>query len=46
MLWWCVIVGGVSVFRHAIGVRARRWIDRISGAVLMLCGGLELRRAI
>ncbi|WP_369059501.1 LysE family translocator [Caulobacter sp. 73W] len=46
MLWWCVIVAGVSVFRHAIGVRARRWIDRMSGAVLMLCGALELRRAI
>jgi threonine/homoserine/homoserine lactone efflux protein len=44
LLWWCGIVGVVSLFRHALGPRTRRWIDRAAGLALAGFGGLELRR--
>jgi threonine/homoserine/homoserine lactone efflux protein len=46
MLWWCGVVAGVSAFRHAIGQRVRRWIDRVAGAVLAVFGALDVRRAL
>jgi threonine/homoserine/homoserine lactone efflux protein len=46
LTWWCGLVGVISLARHAIGARVRRWIDRLSGAVLMLFGVAELRRAV
>jgi threonine/homoserine/homoserine lactone efflux protein len=46
LAWWCGLVGAIGTVRHAIGPAARRWIDRISGAVLALFGVAELRRAI
>ena len=46
MLWWCGVVAGVSAVRHAIGHRARRWIDRAAGAFLALFGAVELRRSV
>jgi threonine/homoserine/homoserine lactone efflux protein len=44
LLWWCIVVGAVSAFRHAIGPAARRWIDRAAGAFLIGFGVLELAR--
>ncbi len=46
MLWWCGVVAGVSAVRHAIGRRARRWIDRVAGAALALFGAAEIRRSV
>jgi threonine/homoserine/homoserine lactone efflux protein len=46
LLWWCLIVGGVTVFRHALGQRVRLWIDRIAGSFLMLFGVAEIRRGL
>ncbi len=46
MLWWCGVVAAVSAARHALGSRARRWIDRAAGAVLALAGAAEVRRAL
>jgi threonine/homoserine/homoserine lactone efflux protein len=46
MLWWCGITAGVGAFRGAIGRRARRWIDRVSGAVLAAFGLAEVRKAV
>ena len=46
LLWWCFIVGAVTIFRHALGQRMRRWIDRIAGSFLMLFGVAELRRSL
>jgi threonine/homoserine/homoserine lactone efflux protein len=46
MLWWIGMVAAVSLARHAIGQRARRWIDRVSGAVLAAFGLAEIRRAV
>lgn len=45
LLWWCGLTALVSAARHAIGVRARRWIDRAAGAALGLYGLSEIRRA-
>ena len=44
--WWLGLVAVVSLARHAVGARARRWIDRVSGAVLVIFGLAELRRAL
>ena len=44
LLWWGGIVGGVTLFRHALGPRPRRWIDRAAGLALAAFGLVELRR--
>ncbi len=46
LVWWCGVTAMVSTFRHAIGAKARRWIDRVAGAVLAIFGAIELRRAV
>ncbi|WP_334175501.1 LysE family translocator [Pseudoxanthobacter sp.] len=46
MLWWVLLTAVVMAFRHAIGPRVRRWIDRIAGAALAVFGLAELRRAL
>lgn len=46
MLWWVGLVSVVGAARHAIGARARRWIDRVSGGVLAVFGLAEIRRAV
>jgi len=45
LIWWCGVVALVSGLCHAIGPAVRRWIDRIAGAVLVLFGLSEVRRA-
>jgi len=45
-LWWCGLVAVLSSARHAIGPRARRWIDRIAGVTLVAFGVAEIRRAL
>lgn len=46
LLWWCGVVACVSAFRHAIGPRVRRWIDRVAGATLAVFGAMDIRRAL
>ncbi len=46
LIWWSGVVSVVGAARHAIGPRARLWIDRGSGAVLALFGVAEVRRAV
>ena len=46
LAWWCGMVACLSALRHAIGGRARRWIDRVAGAALAVCGVVEVRRAL
>jgi threonine/homoserine/homoserine lactone efflux protein len=46
LVWWLGVVGVVTAARHAVGRRARLWIDRVSGAVLVLFGVAEVRRAL
>jgi threonine/homoserine/homoserine lactone efflux protein len=46
LLWWVFIVGGVTLFRHALGRRVRLWIDRLAGSFLMFFGVAEIRRGL
>lgn len=46
LLWWGVIVGGVTVFRHALGRSVRLWIDRLAGSFLVFFGVAEIRRSL
>lgn len=46
MLWWCFLVTIVGGVRHAIGHKARTWIERISGVVLAALGVNEVRRGL
>ena len=46
VLWWVGVVACVSTVRHAIGARARRWIDRLAGTALAVFGAAELRRSL
>jgi threonine/homoserine/homoserine lactone efflux protein len=46
LAWWCGIVGVVTLFRHALGPRTRRWIDRAAGLVLAVFGLLQLRQGL
>lgn len=46
LLWWCFIVGGVTLFRHVLGHRVRLWIDRLAGSFLMVFGVAEIRRSL
>jgi threonine/homoserine/homoserine lactone efflux protein len=45
-LWWCGIVGGVTLARHALGERTKRWIDRIAGLVFIGFGLLQLAQSL
>jgi threonine/homoserine/homoserine lactone efflux protein len=46
LLWWVFMTSVVGAARHALGPRARRRIDRVSGAALGFLGAAELRRAV
>jgi threonine/homoserine/homoserine lactone efflux protein len=46
IVWWCCLVSGVSLARHALGSRVRAWIDRAVGAGLAVFGLIEMRRAL
>jgi threonine/homoserine/homoserine lactone efflux protein len=41
-LWWLLLSGGVSLFRARFDARALRWLNRISGLVLLGFGLLAL----
>ena len=45
-LWWLGLTATVSLARHALGPRARRRIDVLSGAILACFGAVEIRRAL
>lgn len=37
-LWWLILSGGVSLFKDRFGARARLWINRGSGLVMITFG--------
>jgi threonine/homoserine/homoserine lactone efflux protein len=41
-LWWVLLSGGISLLRLRLTPGALRWINRVSGAVLMVFGVLAL----
>jgi threonine/homoserine/homoserine lactone efflux protein len=40
--WWLLLSGGVSLFRSRFDVRALRWVNRVSGMIIMTFGALAL----
>jgi len=40
--WWLLLSGGVSLFRSRFDVRALRWINWVSGIIIMTFGALAL----
>ena len=41
-LWWCLLIGGVSLLRRKFTSQWLLWINRISGSVILLFGLLAL----
>ncbi len=41
-MWWFLLSGGVSLFRSNVTLTALRWVNRVSGGVLMAFGLLAL----
>lgn len=41
-LWWLLLAGGISLLRGKFTQRWLLWINRISGAAILLCGLLAL----
>ncbi|MEW6304506.1 MAG: LysE family transporter [Verrucomicrobiota bacterium] len=41
-LWWLILSGIVGAFRERFGPRQMRWVNRISGAIIMAFGLLAL----
>ena len=44
--WWCCLVTAVTLARHALGSKLRRWIDRGVRMALAVFGVVEIRRAL
>jgi threonine/homoserine/homoserine lactone efflux protein len=45
LLWWGGVIAGVSMARRGLGPGVRLWIDRLSGAVLVAFGAVQLAQA-
>ena len=41
-LWWCLLSGGVGLFRGRVSPRALRWVNRTSGSLILAFGLLAL----
>lgn len=41
-LWWCILTGGVSLLRGKLTPRWLLWINRLSGAIILIFGILAL----
>jgi threonine/homoserine/homoserine lactone efflux protein len=41
-LWWLILTAGVSLAGHRLSPRTLEWINRVSGAVIILFGILSL----
>ena len=42
--WWLLLSGGIGALNEKFNLRALQWINYLSGAVLIGCGWLALRR--
>jgi len=40
--WWLLLSGGVSLFRGRFGANGLRWVNRISGAIIIAFGVVAL----
>lgn len=41
-LWWLLLSGGVSVFRSRFNLRGLRWLNQISGLIILVFGIIAL----
>lgn len=41
-VWWLVLSGGVSLLRHSFNAEGLRWLNRISGLILLSFGIIAL----
>ena len=41
-LWWVILSSGVSILRTKLNTQALRWVNRISGTIIMVFGLLAL----
>ncbi len=41
-LWWCLLSGGVGFFRDRVTPRALRWVNRLSGTMILAFGVVAL----
>lgn len=41
-LWWCILSGGISLFRERFDARALRWVNAISGCIIFTFGVVAL----
>ncbi|MCP4329529.1 MAG: LysE family transporter [Alphaproteobacteria bacterium] len=41
-MWWSTLTFGSGMFRHRLDEDALRWLSRISGALIILCGAVAL----
>jgi threonine/homoserine/homoserine lactone efflux protein len=41
-IWWMILSGGVSLFRQQFNRSAMRWVNRISGTVILAFGATAL----
>ena len=42
LLWWIVLVGGVSLMRKRLSARVMRWLNLGSGCLIMVFGMVAL----
>ncbi len=46
LLWWMILVGGMSLLKNQIPTQALRWLDFVSGMVLVLWGCVIIMQTI
>jgi threonine/homoserine/homoserine lactone efflux protein len=42
ILWWVILSSGVSLFRKRFDLRALRWVNRVSGILILGFGVISL----
>lgn len=45
-LWWLILSGGASLFRGWIGTHGMRWVNRISGIIIVAFGAIVLASVV
>lgn len=45
-LWWLILIGGIGIFREKFSRNEMRWVNRVSGAIIIGFGLLALASAI
>jgi len=45
-LWWLLLSGGVAAFRSRVRPELLRWVNRISGGIILACGLYSLSKVV